>query len=114
MDEIINVIIKLVATLLGVGLAYLGKLIASWIKAKFEERELQQLKSFVSTLVAAAEQIYKGIDDAGGKARLEYVANMLAKSGYEVTDKVRALIESNVFEINMLLGTMEGGNDGGH
>ena len=101
MEDIISAVFKFVATLLGIGLAYLGKLIASWIKAKFEERELAKLKSFVATLVAAAEQMYKGIDDAGGKARLEYVVNMLAESGYEVTDKVRALIESNVFEINL-------------
>lgn len=113
MDDVINVVIKLLATLLGVGLAYLGKLIAAWIKVKFEERELQRLKSFIATLVAAAEQIYKGINDEDGAGRYAYVENMLVEAGYEVTDKVRALIESNVFEINVITGSAKESGDGG-
>ena len=114
MDDIINVIIKLLATLLGVGLAYLGKLITAWIKGRFEERELEKLRDFISTLVAAAEQIYKNTEDVSGIGRYGYVVEMLENAGYQVTDKVRALIESSVFEINVITGSTKESGDGGN
>lgn len=100
MDDIINAVIKLLAILLGVGLAYLGKLIAVWIKGRFEEREFEKLRDFISTFVAAAEQLYYHCDDTGS-IRRNYVTDQLVALGYEITDTIYNLLESKVFEINL-------------
>lgn len=99
MEEIMDIIIRVVATLLALGLGYLLKLAANWIRSKLDDKQEAKFNDFLDELVHAAEQMYKG-DDPGGSKRLSYVQNILIESGYELTDVVRALIESKVYDLN--------------
>ncbi len=100
MEEIIDIVIKIVATLLAFGLGLLLKQLGSWLKSNLNEKERTMLDRFVSELVAAAEQMYKA-EDPDGSIRLSYVESMLVQAGYDITDAVKALIESKVFDINL-------------
>ena len=101
MDEIINLVIKIVATLLAIGTAWLGRYLVSLLKTKLDEKQTVILDQFIAELVAAAEQMYKAVDDDGA-IRLNYVQTMLVEAGYDITEAVRAMIESKVFEINLV------------
>lgn len=109
MENIIDIIIKVAALLLSAGLAYLGKLLVNWIKSKLNDLQTQQFDLLVSELVAAAEQMYKS-GDTDGTIRYGYVIDRISELGYEITKELRDLIESKVFEINVL--TRGGDNNG--
>lgn len=100
MEEIVDIIIKILAALLALGIGWLGKYLIGLVKAKLSVTQAEKLDLFIAELVAAAEQIYKE-RDSDGSIRLEYVKGMLVEAGYEITDAVRALIEAKVFEINL-------------
>ena len=100
MEEILDIIIKVVAALLALGAGWLGKYLVSWLKTKLDEKGAAKLDLFVGELVAAAEQMYKE-EDIDGSKRLGYVQEMLVEAGYDITEAVRALIESKVFAINL-------------
>lgn len=100
MEDIMNIIIKLVATLLAFGAAWLGRYLVEWLKTNLDEKEEVLLDQFIADLVAAAEQMYKK-DDPDGTERLHYVQAMLVEAGYEITEFVQAMIESKVFSINL-------------
>ena len=106
METIMDIIVRIAATLLAFGAGYLGKLLIGWLKGKLNEQQAEKLDLFVGELCAAAEQMYK-IDDPDGTIRLRYVESMLVQAGYEINDAVRAMIESKVFTIN--LATKGGG-----
>ena len=112
MEAIMDIIIKIAATLLAMGLGYLGKLAIQWLKGKLDEQGIAKLDLFVSELCYAAEQMFKEVDP-DGTIRRGYVENMLAQAGYELTDAVRALIESKVFEINLTNSITDGGESNG-
>lgn len=101
MEAIMDIIIKVAAALLAFGAGYLGKLLVSFLKSKLSDRDAAKLDLFISELTAAAEQMYKAADP-DGTIRLHYVESMLTQAGYELTDAVKALIESKVFEINLM------------
>lgn len=107
MENIIDIIIKIVATLVALGIGWLGRYIISWVKMNLAEKDAEMLELFISELVAAAEQMYKQ-HDPDGKIRLGYVEEMLIEAGYDITDAVRALIESKVFSINLTRKSVEG------
>ena len=101
MEEIIDIIVKIAATLLALGIGYLGRFLVKWLKSILDEKGDAKLDMFIAELVAAAEQMYKK-EDPDGSIRLDYVQEMLVAAGYDVTNAVQALIESKVFEINLL------------
>ena len=101
MENIIGILIKIAGVVVAGILTYLGNKATQYIKNRMNAEEWAWLEIFVSSLVAAAEQLYKEIDD-DGKIRLAYVENMLAEAGYELTDALRALIESKVYELNIV------------
>lgn len=101
MEEIMDIIIKIVAMLLALGIGYIGRFLVKWMKSILDEKGDAKLDLFIAELVAAAEQMYKQ-DDPDGSIRLDYVQGMLVAAGYDVTTAVQALIESKVFEINLL------------
>lgn len=101
MNEILDIVIRVAGTLAGLMVIYLLKMGATYLESRLDEREETVLDSFVSSLVAAAEQMYK---TESGEARLSYVQTQLIEAGYELTDALRALIESKVYEINLLNG----------
>lgn len=100
MEEIINIIIRIAATLLLFGLGWLGRYLVKWLKTRLSDSDAAKLDLFITELVAAAEQLYRN-GDPGGEKRLDYVQRMLVEAGYDITDMVRALIESKVYDINV-------------
>ena len=100
MEDIINIIIKVAATLLAFGAAWLGRYLVSFLKTNLDEKQTVILDQFIADLVAAAEQMYKK-DDPDGSIRLGYVKTMLVEAGYDITEAVQAMIESKVFSINL-------------
>lgn len=103
MEQIIDIIIKVLATLLALGAGWLGKYLINLLKANLDEKNNARLDLFVTELVTAAEQMFK-VDDPDGTARYGYVIEMLSNAGYEITDAIEALIESKVFDINLTNG----------
>lgn len=108
MDEIMNIIIKIVATVLALGIGWAGRYLISWLKKNVSAKDAEKLELFVSELVEAAEQMYKE-DDPDGTIRLRYVESMLTQAGYDLTDAIRAMIESNVFNVNLTNKSEKGG-----
>lgn len=43
MEDIMNIIIKVAATLLALGAGYLGKLLVGWLKSKLSDRDAAKL-----------------------------------------------------------------------
>lgn len=108
MEDIMNIIIKVAVTLLVLFAGYLGELLVGWLKSKLSDRDAAKLDLFISELCAAAEQMYKDADP-DGTIRLNYVEGMLTQAGYELTDAIRARIESKVFQINLFNSGTKGG-----
>jgi len=86
-------------------IAILGVLLTSlfvpWLKRRLSAERYNQLQTWVRTFVLAAEQIYGA---GNGRAKLEYVGNMLRAKGIEVDiddveDEIRAMIEAAVREL---------------
>ena len=101
MEQIIDIIIKIVATLLLAGAGWLGNYIITYLKSSLDAKEVEFLDSFIGEMVAAAEQMYAKNDPDGTK-RLRYVCEMLVEAGYETTEAVRAMIEAKVYDINLM------------
>lgn len=99
MEEILNIIIKLAGALVGVFAVWVLNSATNYLKGKLTASEQEQLRTFISALVAAAEQLYRA-EDPDGNVRLGYVQGMLIEAGYDLTDAVRALIESEVYSLN--------------
>lgn len=100
MEQIIDIIIKIVATILLAGAGWLGNYIINYLRSNLDAKEVEFLDTFVAELVAAAEQMYAK-DDPDGTIRLGYVQEMLLEAGYEITDAVKAMIEAKVYDINI-------------
>lgn len=84
-------------------LAFIAALITvvliPWIKSKTTAEQQQLLIQWVNVAVMAAEQIYRG--GGRGEEKKAYVVEFLESKGlYVDTDKVNALIEAKVAELN--------------
>ncbi len=86
-------------------IALLGAIIVAWIipliKQKVSGDKYKKLQTWIQTFVLAAEQLYGA---GNGRAKLEYVGNMLRAKGIEVDiddveDEIRAMIEAAVREL---------------
>lgn len=99
MNAITEILIRVAATLLVAGAIYLGKQVATVLKAKLSKEQNEVLDKLIKGFVYAAEQMLKK-DDPTGSNRLAYVQQMLIDAGYELTAAIRAMIEAHVFEIN--------------
>lgn len=101
MEQIIDIIIKIVATLLLAGAGWLGKYVITYLRNNLDAKEVAFLDSFIAELVAAAEQLYAEADETGS-IRRGYVQKMLVEAGYEITEAVQAMIEAKVYDINIM------------
>lgn len=97
MENLTDILLKLAATALGLGLGYLAKMAVPYIEKLFEDKKRKEL---VNRLVKAAEQMFYG-EDPDGSVRRGYVMDMLIEAGYELTDALRAEIEAKVFDVNL-------------
>ena len=98
MDEIVNSLIKIATLLLFLFASRLAKRVENYLKAKLDEKDAAKLDQLIDELTAAAEQLLK---KEPGEKRLAYVQGMLLSEGYELTETIRAKIESRVFNINI-------------
>ena len=99
MEAIMDSVLKLVGTLAGMALCYAATKLAVYFKERLTQKGEERLSSFIRSLVAGAEQLYKEIDE-DGTIRFEYVTEILVEHGYEITEAIRALIEAEVYKIN--------------
>ena len=90
-DKIIEIVLALLAVALT---RYAVPAIRAYLKSKNSE----QLEQLISELVTAAEQLIQG--SGQGEKKLAYVEEMLNAQGIEMTDSVRAKVESKVYELN--------------
>ena len=100
MEQIIDIIIKIVATILLAGAGWLGNYIITYLRSNLDAKDVATLDNFIAELVAAAEQMYAK-EDPDGSIRLNYVQNTLIEAGFEITEAVRAMIEAKVYDINI-------------
>lgn len=88
---IVNAVIALVAAVISVFLI-------PWIKGKIETEKLNQIMSWVTIAVEAAEQIYR--ESGMGAKKKAYVLDFLAKKGITLdVDSIDAMIESAVLDL---------------
>ena len=107
MNEMFEIIIKLLGTLAGVGVVYAIKMCVSYLRSRLDESEKAYIdksfengmyvEGFIESFVVAAEQMYW---NESGEFRLAYVQDRLLEAGYELTDALRAMIESKVYKIH--------------
>lgn len=101
MEQILDILIRIAAMVLVFFAGRFFRYIFDLLKTKLNDKQAEKLDLFIAELVAAAEQMYKK-DDPDGSVRMGYVQNMLIEAGYELTEAVKALIESKVFSINLV------------
>ena len=100
MNQIITIVIKILGSLLAIAGTYGIILFKSWLEEKIGNQKVQTLEGYIAQFVAAAEQQFRE-DDPDGIKRMEYVTDLLQELGYAVTDKIKALIEAEVYKINL-------------
>lgn len=88
---IVNAVITLVV-------AAISAFLIPWIKSKIETEKLNQIMSWVTIAVEAAEQIYR--ESGMGAKKKAYVLDFLAKKGITLdVDSIDAMIESAVLDL---------------
>lgn len=98
--EILEIIARILGALLACGLIYFAPKINAYLNEIVGEEKAAKLKRIVIELVRAAEQLYKA-EDPDGTIRKKYVEGQLEALGYELTNYVNSLIESEVLNLNL-------------
>ncbi len=99
MNNIYEIIGKLLAALVVGLLAYLTPKAKEWLEARTDKDHYDQLMQLVRAFAQAAEQLYHDADPSG-VARNRFVQEQLTALGIEVTEAVINMIEGAVWEIN--------------
>lgn len=100
MEIIVKYLVIALIVAMSLCILALGHKAHQYLKAHLSAKDAEKLDSFIDTLVAAADQMFKGEDD-DGSVRLGYVQGMLIEAGYDITDAIRAIIESKVLKWNI-------------
>lgn len=99
MENLIDILAKILAALIFIGVAWLWGKIKNYMTVKAKATGNDDLVQLVQQFCNAAEQQYKaGMLTAD--QRKEYVFELLQEANIEVTDIVDALIEAAVYRIN--------------
>lgn len=99
MENIYEIIGKLLAALVVGLLAYLTPKVKEWLEASTGKDHYDQLMQLVRAFARAAEQLYHNTDPSG-EARNRFVREQLAAMDVELTEAVVNMIEGAVWEIN--------------
>ena len=99
MNDIYEIIGKLLAAVLVGLLAYLTPKAKAWFEANTSKSAQDRLQQLVRAFARAAEQLYHDADP-GGESRNWFVREQLTALGVEVTEAVINMIEGAVWEIN--------------
>lgn len=99
MEQIYEIIGKLLAAALVALCAYLAPKAKAWLEANAGKAAQDSLRALVRSFARAAEQLYHDADPTGEKRNL-FVRQQLTALGQEVTEAVLNMIEAEVWEIN--------------
>ena len=99
MNNIYEIIGKLLAAVLVGLLAYLTPKAKAWFEANTSKSAQDRLQQLVRAFARAAEQLYHDTDPSG-EARNRFVREQLTALGVEVTEAIINMIEGAVWEIN--------------
>ena len=100
----ITPIIEAVAALIA---ALITAFLVPYIKSKTTAEQQKEINAWVKIAVAAAEQIFAG--SGRGEEKKEYVVQWLKDRGITVdAEKIDAMIEAAVYELNQGLIPLEG------
>ena len=99
MENIYEIIGKLLAAVFVALLAYLTPKAKAWLEANASRDTQERLQQLVRAFARAAEQLYHDTDP-GGEARNRFVREQLTALGVEITEAVINMIEGAVWEIN--------------
>lgn len=75
-----------------------------WYKGKLTDAQVARIWEWVCIAVQAAEQLF---GPKTGQQKKQYVVDLLTDLGIVVTDKVDAMIEAAVGELNIKLAEVE-------
>ena len=81
-----------------------GTVLAMWYKGKLTDAQVARIWEWVCIAVQAAEQLF---GPKTGQQKKQYVVDLLTDLGIVVTDKVDAMIEAAVGELNIKLAEVE-------
>ncbi len=95
--DIIGKILRWVVVAL---VAYLTPKVNAWLEEKAGAEKAEKIRMLICELVQAAEQLFKA-EDPDGTIRKRYVEEQLTALGYKVTEDINAMIESEVWRINL-------------
>ena len=99
MENLYEIIGKLLAAFVVGLLAYLTPKVKEWLEARTGKDHYDQLMQLVSAFAQAAEQLYHD-QDPEGTVRKQFVQEQLQALGVEITEAVMNMIEGAVWEIN--------------
>ena len=99
MENLYEIIGKLLAAVLVSLLAYLTPKAKAWFTANTNAATQENIRRLVQSFARAAEQLYHDQDPNGTQRQL-FVQEQLRALGVEVTEAVINMIESAVWEIN--------------
>ena len=99
MNDIYEIIGKLLAAVFVGLLAYLTPKAKGWLEANMHKSAQDQIQQLVRAFARAAEQLYHDTDPSG-EARNRFVREQLTALGVEVTEAIINMIEGAVWEIN--------------
>ena len=99
MNNIYEIIGKLLAAVFVALLAYLTPRAKAWFEANAGKSAQEKLEQLVTAFARAAEQMFHDVDPTGEK-RNQFVKQQLEATGVEITSAVINMIESAVWEIN--------------
>lgn len=101
MDIDLTPVLQAMVTLVA---ALISAVIVPWIRQKYSQEQLTELKAWTEIAVAAAEQLYQSMD---GEAKKSYVMRYLEEKGYDVKgEDIENAIEAAVLQLHsQLYGT---------
>lgn len=104
-------ITPIIEAVIALAAAIITAVVIPYIRSRTTASQQQEIAAWVKIAVTAAEQIYTGT--GMGKTKKEYVTVWLQEHGITVdADKLDAMIESAVYEINNGILTVSGAVEG--
>ena len=98
-EELLSDVVKILVSLLAIAGTYLVAKVKSYLAKRLSAHGMDILDKLIKDFCEAAEQQYK-LSDPDGSIRYTYVQELLVEAGYDITDVIKAKIESTVYNIN--------------
>lgn len=99
MENIYEIIGKLLAAAFVAMLAYLVPKAKTWLEANADRATNESIQQLVRVFARAAEQLFHD-SDPSGTTRKEFVLSQLRVVGVEITEAIMNMIEGEVWAIN--------------